>query len=226
MSSQEQSKKSQKKKKVQDNVEAAEAPVELKVKKSKKIVEEPVVKVEEPVVEAAEAPVEEAPTDSLTFDEEYAKVIAFQNRIKEMIKEMNISIKNFRTLNKRKTLEEGKRNKKNKKRERTNSTPHGFAKETYLSQDLLEFLGLPEGTMMPSPQVTRQIAKYVRDNELYIEGINNKSIFRCDDKLFKLLGEPNFDVSTKKDGVIGKHHSYFNLQKTMKERGHYIKAEA
>jgi hypothetical protein len=89
--------------------------------------------------------------------------------------------------------------------------PSGFAKPTNLSAELLEFLSLPANTLLARMEVTRQINKYVKDNNLY--DATDKRTIVPDDKLKKLL-----NISD------GQKVTYFNLQGLIKH--HFIKVEA
>ena len=87
-----------------------------------------------------------------------------------------------------------------------NSKPSGFAKPGYISPELCNFLGKPNGTEMARTDVTRFLTTYIKDHDL--QNKENKKEIICDAALSGLL-KPN------KDDII----TYFNLQSYMKR--HY-----
>ena len=81
--------------------------------------------------------------------------------------------------------------------------PSGFAKPTIISQELCDFLGKDQGTEMSRTEVTKELTKYIKSNNLQDEADRRKIL--PDKKLTKLLNvEPGQEVT------------YFNLQKYMK----------
>lgn len=88
--------------------------------------------------------------------------------------------------------------------------PSGFAKATYMSPVLCDFLGVPHGTEMARTEVTKHVLAYVKDNGL--QNPEMKRIILMDDKLQKLL-------NPEKDETV----TYFSIQRLMKV--HYIKPE-
>ncbi len=78
--------------------------------------------------------------------------------------------------------------------------PSGFVKPTKISTELAKFLGKPEGSEMARTEVTREINKYIRANDLQ-DSSNGRKI-NPDAKLRGLLQVPTSDDLT-----------YFNLQK-------------
>lgn len=115
------------------------------------------------------------------------------------------SLKNdFRTLEK-KCLREMKIAKKiSEKRSRNKGAraPSGFVKPTLVTDALADFLGKPHGIEMARTEVTREINKYIRANNLQ-DSANGRKI-NPDQKLAKLLN------ITKDDEL-----TYFNLQRFM-----------
>lgn len=95
--------------------------------------------------------------------------------------------------------------------ERKPRKPSGFAKPTYLSPVLCEFLGVSNDTELARTEVTKRVLAYVKDNNL--QNPEAKRIINMDDKLRKLL-------NPDKDEVV----TYFSIQRLMKH--HYIKPEA
>ena len=96
------------------------------------------------------------------------------------------------------------RSKASKKRARRtgNRAPSGFVKPTKISSELASFLGKPKGTEMARTEVTREINKYIRANNL--QDKSNGRVILADSKLRKLL-------KLKKDDEL----TYFNLQRYM-----------
>jgi hypothetical protein len=88
--------------------------------------------------------------------------------------------------------------------------PSGFAKATYMSPTLCEFLGVPEGTEMARTEVTKKVLAYVKEKDL--QNPESKRVIRLDAKLEKLL-------CPEKDEMV----TYFSIQRLMKV--HYIKPE-
>ena len=87
----------------------------------------------------------------------------------------------------------------------------GFAKPMKMSAALCKFLGVDENTQMARTDVTKEINKYVKANNL--QNPENKRELILDDKLKTILTVPS-DVTL----------TFFNLQKYMSE--HYIKDES
>lgn len=85
---------------------------------------------------------------------------------------------------------------------------NGFNREQHISEELREFLGIPEGQLISRSNVTRTINKYVNDNGL--KHPDNGRMFVLDPKLRDLLKPPE-----------GEQVTYLNLQKFLSP--HYIK---
>jgi len=96
-----------------------------------------------------------------------------------------------------------------KKRKAGTRQPSGFVKPTLISAELALFLGKETGTEMARTEVTREINKYIRANNLQ-DSTNGRRI-NADDALLKLL-------RLKKDDEL----TYFNLQRYMSP--HFAKA--
>tara|TARA_B110000114_G_C15097707_1_gene402712 strand:+ start:5603 stop:6328 length:726 start_codon:yes stop_codon:yes gene_type:complete len=89
-----------------------------------------------------------------------------------------------------------------KKRKVGNRAPSGFVKPTKISEELSTFLEKPSGCEMARTEVTREINKYIRSNNLQ-DKTNGRKIIP-DAKLTQLL------KLTKTDEL-----TYFNLQRYM-----------
>ena len=96
-----------------------------------------------------------------------------------------------------------------KKRKVGNRAPSGFVKPTLISNELAGFLGKPEGSEMARTDVTREINKYIRTNNL--QDKENGRKINPDKKLTSLLKLKKGDELT-----------YFNLQRYMSP--HFAKA--
>lgn len=93
----------------------------------------------------------------------------------------------------------------NKKKRKGTRAPSGFVKPSPISDELATFLGKAPGTEMARTDVTREINKYIRGNEL--QDKDNGRIIKADAALKALLKLENADPSV----VL----TYFNLQKYM-----------
>lgn len=90
----------------------------------------------------------------------------------------------------------------NKKRRKGNRAPSGFVKPSLISDELAKFLDKPCGTEMARTDVTREINKYIRANNLQDKSNGRK--INPDKQLTQLLKiEDSVDLT------------YFNLQKYM-----------
>ena len=117
----------------------------------------------------------------------------------------------YRNLEKRwaRELKVAQKQNSKKKRKAGNRAPSGFVKPTRISEELSNFLEKPLGCEMARTEVTREINKYIRTNNLQ-DKTNGRKIVP-DAKLATLLKITNTDVLT-----------YFNLQKFMSP--HFPKA--
>lgn len=119
----------------------------------------------------------------------------------------------FRVLE-RQTVRELKNAQKasqKKKRKTGNRAPSGFVKPALISNELAGFLGKPEGSEMARTEVTREINKYIRTNNL--QDKENGRKINPDKKLTSLLKLKKGDELT-----------YFNLQRYMSP--HFAKSAA
>lgn len=89
--------------------------------------------------------------------------------------------------------------------------PSGFAKPTYLSPALCDFLGISAGSELARTEVTKRVLQYVKDNNL--QNPEHKREILIDDKLKKLLAPED-----------GESVTYFSIQRLLKV--HYVKTEA
>jgi chromatin remodeling complex protein RSC6 len=89
--------------------------------------------------------------------------------------------------------------------------PSGFAKPTYLSPALCDFLGISAGSELARTEVTKRVLQYVKDNNL--QNPEHKREILIDDKLKKLLAPED-----------GESVTYFSIQRLLKV--HYVKNDA
>ena len=115
------------------------------------------------------------------------------------------SLKNeFKSFEKRVSREVKTAQKVSSKRKRkaVNRAPSGFVKPTKISDELATFLGKDKGSEMARTEVTRDINKYIRTNNL--QDKENGRKINPDSKLAALLKLKKTDELT-----------YFNLQRYM-----------
>jgi len=117
----------------------------------------------------------------------------------------------YRSLEKKWTRELKLAQKKSSKNKRKcgNRAPSGFVKPTRISDELAKFLEKPSGSEMARTEVTRDINKYIRSNNL--QDKDNGRKINPDTKLAGLLKLNKTDELT-----------YFNLQRYMSP--HFAKA--
>jgi chromatin remodeling complex protein RSC6 len=197
--------------------------VQKKVTPAPVVVETPVEVIETPVVE------ETTEVPQVTFNDIIKSALDEIISLKTQVKSLEGTIRNVKVLYK----EEMKANKSAKKRRRRENgekqvVNHGFVKPCPISDALSSFLGLKSGAELARPEVTKLIAKYVNENELWGTKANkdgvevlNKTIIKPDAKLKKLLGEPTILLS-QKNPEGPKSYSYFNLHSYLKRQGHFL----
>jgi len=143
----------------------------------------------------ATAPV--VPTLSESFTELLGQLQAVRSQLTSVTGQV-------RALQKRadRELRHAQKNSKKRAKRSGNRAPSGFVKPTRISSELSSFLGKPKGTEMARTEVTREINKYIRANEL--QDKKNGRVIHADTKLRKLLKLGKNDELT-----------YFNLQRYM-----------
>jgi len=158
-----------------------------------------------PVQEVAAKPSVEVVVETLddTFKSLGDGLVAMRTNLKSLEAEV-------KKLRKRVTTEmnEARKNQRRKKTRnddpnRPKRPPSGFAKPSKLSSDLCKFLGRPEGSELARTEVTKEITKYIREENL--QDPTYKRRILCDKKLGDLLLIKDGDEVT-----------YFNLQSFMK----------
>jgi len=187
---------------------AAPVAVEKKVKKTKVSKDETVAPVVvAPVVTSEEVVV--APVDSESpVTEQSVEFLAKLQQLGVLISSLKTE---YRTLEKKWTRELKVAQKQSSKRKRKagNRAPSGFVKPTRISDELAKFLEKPSGSEMARTEVTRDINKYIRTNNL--QDKENGRKINPDIKLAALLKLKKTDELT-----------YFNLQRYMSP--HFAKA--
>jgi len=191
-------------------VAAAATPSKEKKVKAVKAVEpvavstEPVAVSTEPVAAAAPAADEaEAP-----LADQSVEFLAKLQQLGALISALKTE---YRALEKKWTRELKASQKQSIKRKRKsgNRAPSGFVKPTLISDELAMFLEKPSGSEMARTEVTRDINKYIRTNNL--QDKENGRKINPDKKLASLLKLKATDELT-----------YFNLQRYMSP--HFAKA--
>ena len=179
-------------------------------KSSKKAAVKAAPKVEQVVAPPAPeaAPVAEAAPAVPTLAESFGELLGQLQALRSQLTSVTGQV---RALQKRADRELKQAHKASKKRARRtgNPAPSGFVKPTKISSELASFLGKPKGTEMARTEVTREINKYIRANNL--QDKSNGRVILADSKLRKLL-------KLKKDDEL----TYFNLQRYMSP--HFAKA--
>jgi upstream activation factor subunit UAF30 len=188
------------------------------------VVETPVVEkktkaTKTPKVEAAPAPApapapvvepvsEPAADTEAPLAEQSVEFLAKLQQLSVMISTLKSE---YRALEKKWSREVKTAQKVSSKRKRKagNRAPSGFVKPTKISDELASFLGKEKGTEMARTEVTRDINKYIRTNNL--QDKENGRKINPDTKLAALLKLKKTDELT-----------YFNLQRYMSP--HFAKA--
>jgi upstream activation factor subunit UAF30 len=169
-----------------------------------------------PKVEAAPAPTpvpepvatESAADAEAPLAEQSVEFLAKLQQLSVMISTLKSE---YRALEKKWSREVKSAQKVSSKRKRKagNRAPSGFVKPTKISDELASFLGKEKGTEMARTEVTRDINKYIRTNNL--QDKENGRKINPDTKLAALLKLKKTDELT-----------YFNLQRYMSP--HFAKA--
>jgi len=197
-----------------ESVSVVDTPVV--VEKSKK------TKVPKVELSAAVSDVVSSPTDDVVVDAPVADLADFESAIAaqstEFLAKLNqltiivSSLKNeYKVMEKKWSRELKVAQKVNSKRKRKsgNRAPSGFVKPTRISDELAKFLDKAPGTEMARTDVTREINKYIRSQNL--QDKENGRKINPDNKLTSLLKLKKTDELT-----------YFNLQRYMSP--HFFKA--
>ena len=143
------------------------------------------------------------PSDAVESDEIGQCFVELMKKL-QLLSTTFVSLKqDFKALEKRYSRELKTAQKNSEKKRKPSGkarAPSGFVKPTKISVDLAVFLEKDQGTEMARTEVTREINKYIRTNNLQ-DPANGRKI-NPDTKLRKLLEVPTTEELT-----------YFNLQK-------------
>ena len=194
------------------DTQAAAAPVVAKVKKTKAPKVEAVTTA--PIVDVQTVSTDETVEAAVVTDSETPvaeQSIEFLAKLQQLGVLISSLKAEYRTLEKKWTRELKTAQKQSSKRKRKagNRAPSGFVKPTRISDELAKFLGKDTNTEMARTEVTRDINKYIRNNNL--QDKENGRKINPDAKLAALLKLKKTDELT-----------YFNLQKYMSP--HFAKA--
>lgn len=193
---------------------SVEKPV--KVKKEPKVKVEPAstsepvsvsVSVPEPV--STSAPVEVAEGEVQDIVAQSAEFLGKLSQLGGLFASLKAE---FRLLEKKwsRELKTAQKSQAKRKRKSGNRQPSGFVKPTKISDELAKFLEKPLGSEMARTDVTREINKYIRSQNL--QDKDNGRKINPDAKLQTLLKIKKTDELT-----------YFNLQRYMSP--HFFKTE-
>lgn len=190
-----------------------DAPKVSKSRKSKPLTEEVVETstqqvLEQPSVVSLVAEVTELPESEAGFVESSGEFFTKLQQLGVLVSAIKVEYKTLEKKWSRELKNSQKKNSKNK-RKTGNRAPSGFVKPTKISDELATFLEKPSGSEMARTEVTRDINKYIRANNLQ-DATNGRKI-NPDTKLATLL------KLTKTDEL-----TYFNLQRYMSP--HFAKA--
>lgn len=183
----------------------------------------PVVESAAPVVESA-APVESVATttevsapseiveQTLTgteliikkMQEQLAETATFIHSAQTNFKTLQTAIKSLEKEYSKERKEMEKKVAKTTRKSSKARSPSGFAKQSPISAQLAEFLGLPEGTELARTEATRKINAYIKEHNLQNPAAKKQII--CDAKLKGLLQPADGEVV-----------EYFNLQRFLKK---------
>ena len=181
---------------------AAESPVVAKKETKPRAKKEAAPVVVEPVVDAENVVVAESSVDTSIADGFTEFIVKFGGMVSQF-GALKTELKQLeRKVAKQLKVVEKIQNKKKRKGTRA---PSGFVKPSPISDELATFLGKAPGTEMARTDVTREINKYIRGNEL--QDKENGRIIKADAALKALLKLDDADPSV----VL----TYFNLQKYM-----------
>jgi len=186
-------------------------------------VKEKVVKAKKPKVEATSANVvvpvvENSTTEVLVSEnvvvpdvdtnilEQSTELLAKLQQVGNLISVIKVE---YRVLEKKwqRELKAAQKQSSKRKRKSGNRQPSGFVKPTRISEELAKFLDKPPTCEMARTEVTREINKYIRTNNL--QDKENGRKINPDTKLSSLLKLKKTDELT-----------YFNLQRYMSPHFH------
>jgi chromatin remodeling complex protein RSC6 len=206
---------------VEQVASSSSSSVEKPKKKEPKVKVEPVsvsVSESEPVSSSASVPESEpaSASASVPVESEVQDIVAQSAEFLGKLNQLGglfASLKTeFRLLEKKwsRELKTAQKSQAKRKRKSGNRQPSGFVKPTKISDELAKFLEKPIGSEMARTDVTREINKYIRAQNL--QDKDNGRKINPDAKLQTLLKIKKTDELT-----------YFNLQRYMSP--HFFKTE-
>ena len=133
--------------------------------------------------------------------DEFVSIINNISLIKSSLTDLQNSLRGLEKKTNKKFKNYIRENRKYKNR--GNKQPSGFAKPTKISNELCTFLDKPDGTEIARTEVTQQLIKYIKENNL--QNTENKKLIQPDEKLTALL-----DINKNETEL-----TYFNLQSFM-----------
>ena len=194
-----------------------EKKASLKPKKAVKapvpVVETP-APVQEPIVEAPVA--QETVSETVSFEDALQSIISLQAQRAKLDKEIDQKSKLLTKMYQKDIKDANKNNKRKVPSDPLN--PKGITKPVLISEKLATFLGVPHGTKMSRPEVTKKTSAYL--NERNLKHPENRTIFDIDAPLKEVLGEP-IHLLSKKNPELGYGYCNSNLQTYLS--AHFIK---
>lgn len=167
--------------------------------KKEKAVETPVV-----VAPVAAAPVAEAPATEVKAETASSgKFNELSTKVQQLSAVLSSIKADLKALEKTVAKEHklAQKNSKAARKSSGNRNPSGFAKPAKISDALAAFLGKASGVEMARTEVSKEITRYIKENNLQIP--TNRRFINPDKKLATLL---NYKEGTEP-------LSYFNIQK-------------
>lgn len=190
------------------------APVKEKAPKKVKAVAAESAPAPAPVAVApvVVAPVVSEPEVPVVTENSVTKLNEVNAKIQQLTSLLSSLKNDVRSLEKIVAKEQklAQKSSKSAKKASGNRQPSGFVKPTRISDELARFLGKTTGTEMARTEVSKEINRYIKANNLQLQ--TNRRIITPDNKLSALLNLKEGDEQL----------TYFNLQKYMKP--HFIKA--
>jgi chromatin remodeling complex protein RSC6 len=156
------------------------------------------VKIEDNEISVVETVVEESNTELL-----FNKLINQFQDVQSVMKTLHSNLKILQKEVLREKKESKKKESKIKKKSDKKKSPSGFAKPTPITNDLSNFLNIPNGEEIARTDVTSKVIAYVKLHNL--QNPENKKQIIPDDNLGKIL-QSGSDVVT-----------FFNLQTYLKK---------
>ena len=165
----------------------------------------PVVAVETASVTVVDVPIAVATEESVELDNSlFEKSAEFVVKLQQLGTLINSLKSEYKTLEKQwsRDLKVATKQCAKKKKRLGARAPSGFVKPTRISDELAQFLEQPLGSEMARTEVTRDINKYIRTNNLQDKSNGRKII-------------PDVKLSALLKIQKGEELTYFNLQRYM-----------